>query len=133
MLQSRYLSRRVSWVAHSSRGELATSRAISESDWKVFRRIHPIALERFCQQVLADVERTAADTQQTSHERYLALYELMRRRDKELADAFDDLRRSTAIERLAGMLFHGLVTDEEMNRFSAEIRETCGSYLGIGR
>ena len=112
---------------------MATSRAISESDWKVFRRIHPIALERFCQQVLADVERTAADTQQTSHERYLALYELMRRRDKELAAVFDELRRSTAIERLAGMLSHGLVTDEELSRFSAAIREGIGSYVRTGR
>ena len=30
---------------------------ISEPDWKVLRRVHPLALERFCGRVLGEVER----------------------------------------------------------------------------
>ncbi len=32
---------------------------ISEPDWKLYRQLHPIALERFCQRVLSDLERLA--------------------------------------------------------------------------
>ena len=28
------------------------SREISEADWKLFRQLHPLALERFCERVL---------------------------------------------------------------------------------
>ena len=32
-------------------------RAIAEADWKVLRRVHPLALERYCERVLAEIER----------------------------------------------------------------------------
>ena len=69
--------------------------SISEPDWKLFRRLQPVALDRFCQKILTEIEGIAADTNKTHHERYLAIYERIRQRDKELAAAFDDLRRST--------------------------------------
>jgi len=28
---------------------------IKESDWKLFRRLHPVALERFCKQVIEEI------------------------------------------------------------------------------
>jgi hypothetical protein len=37
---------------------------ISESDWKVFRALHPLALERFCAGLLAEVEKLASTTDQ---------------------------------------------------------------------
>src|SRR5437763_151822 len=30
---------------------------IKEPDWKVLRRVHPLALERFCERVLAEIDR----------------------------------------------------------------------------
>ena len=30
-------------------------RTISESDWKLFRQLHALALERFCERVLSEV------------------------------------------------------------------------------
>jgi hypothetical protein len=53
------------------------SRTISEPDWKVFRELQRVALDRFCQRVLAEVERLIADSQKTNHEHYLALYKLI--------------------------------------------------------
>ena len=32
-------------------------RGINESDWKLFRQLQPLALDRFCQRVLAEVSR----------------------------------------------------------------------------
>jgi hypothetical protein len=105
-------------------------RTISESDWKLFRQLHPIALERFCQRVLSDIEGLAEDDAKTSHERYLAIYGLTQRRDSELAEIFNDQRRSTAVEQLAHMCALNLVADDEMARFSSETREVVRFLAG---
>jgi hypothetical protein len=103
---------------------------ISESDWKRFRHLHPLALERFCGHVLSEVGRLAADTTKSAHERYLAVFKLLREKDKELADTFDDMRRSTAWRQLALIRALGLVTDEEFSQFSAETRDAVQVWLG---
>jgi hypothetical protein len=96
---------------------------ISEAEWRVLRELKPIALERFCQRVLSEVAHLTSDTGKSAHERYLAVFKLIRRRDDELADAFDDLRRSTAMRRLACIKFHELLTEEELAHFSPETRD----------
>jgi hypothetical protein len=108
------------------------AREIPESDWKLFRQLHPIALERFCERVLADIGQLASETGKRAHERYLAIYQLVRRRDKELADAFNDKRRSTARLQLVIICRHGLLTEEELARFSAETRAAVQIFPGEG-
>lgn len=104
--------------------------AISEPDWKLYRQLHPVALERFCQRVLSDIEGLAKDSAKTSHERYLAIYSLIQQRDRELADIFNDQRRSTAIERLAQMRALNLVTDDEMAHFSPDTCQVIRFFTG---
>ena len=99
------------------------SRQIRESDWKVFRQVHPVAVNRFCEQVLSEILSIASDSTKTPYERYLAIYKLIRERDRILGDAFDDMRRSTALLRLSVIHLHGLLTEEEMARFSPEARD----------
>lgn len=70
---------------------------IAESDWKLFRQLHPVALERFCQQILRKIESINADNSKIFHQRYLDIYKVIKRRDKELSTTFNDLRRSTAL------------------------------------
>lgn len=108
------------------------TRAISEADWKVFRQLQPLALERFCQRVLDEISRITSDGKMTSHERYLAVCRLIERRDKELGSAFDGMRRSTAWMQLAHLQNHELLTEEEMSRFSPETRAVVALYLGAG-
>jgi hypothetical protein len=105
------------------------SRDFRESDWKVLRQLHPIALERFCRRVLDEIQQVIADTSRSSHERYVAVYDLTRQRDHELADAFDDMRRSRAFVRLLNIQFHQLLTEEEIGRYSPEVRESLRSWL----
>ena len=104
-------------------------RESSESAWKRFRQLQPIALERFCQRVLSEVGRRVAETGKNSHEQYLALFELIERRDKELAAAFNDPRRSTALLQLARIQTHKRLTDEELSRFSTEARGAVQVFL----
>lgn len=108
-------------------------RDIRESDWKVFRELRTLALDRFCQRVLAEVSRLSADPGTNSHKRYLEIYALLQRRDKELADSFNDPRRSTALIQLARIRFEELLTDEEFDRFSPETRTVVQGLLEMWR
>jgi hypothetical protein len=94
-----------------------------ESDWKVFRKLREVALERYCERVLKDVRRTVDAPNSTYHERYLKLWELLRTRDKTIAVAFDDSRRSQVIIQLANMIAEDLLSDAEINQFSEDTRE----------
>lgn len=99
-----------------------TGRDIPERDWKVFRTVREAALDRFCARVLKKAASVIQD-KGTNHERYLRLYRLLQERDRDIAFAFNDFRRSTAIIQLARIHALGVVTNEELARFSPETRE----------
>lgn len=104
------------------------ARDIPESDWKLFRKYHPVALERFCQRLLSEVGRLTSDEGKSSHDRYLALSELIHRRNREIAAAFNDLRRSTALRQLAEIQSHALLSKEELAGFTPETLKTLDSW-----
>lgn len=99
------------------------TRQISETDWKRFRKLKPIALERFCRRVVAELGRVIADDEQSAYERYKWIYSRIQQRDRELADAFDGASRSTALRRLARIASLELLTAEELGDFSEETRK----------
>lgn len=107
------------------------SQDISEADWKLLRRLHPIALERFCARALSEAGDLLAAGGDDSHQRFLALRHLLQQREGELSDAFDDLRRSTARFRLASIQSHQLLTDEEFAQFSEATRNSVQAILEI--
>jgi len=95
---------------------------INEADWKVLRKLRQGALERFCERVLSEVVRLAAEPNQTNHERYLAVHKLLQKQDKKLGNMFDNPKRSEALLQLALMRSRDLFTEEEYARFSPETR-----------
>jgi hypothetical protein len=107
------------------------SRDIAESDWKVLRKLHPIALDRFCRRIVEEIESVAADSTPSHHQRYLAIYGLVERRDREIAGAFNDMRRSRAVIRICHLRTLGLLSDEEFARFSDQIRGFMQGILGF--
>jgi hypothetical protein len=123
------MSRRPRAVSSNSR-RLAMTRSISEADYKLFRRLQSVALDRFCQRILTEIAHIGSSTGQTAHERYLAIYRLIERRDREMADAFNGPRRSTAWQQLACIQGHELLTEEEMSRFSPETQAVMQLFLG---
>jgi len=110
--------------------EVAMMREIKEADWKIFRQVHAVALERFCLRVLDDSERLHKDTSHSAYERYIAIYRLFDERDKEVARLFNDLRRSTALWQIAALKGRGLLTEEEFARFSQETQSLVAALLG---
>ena len=105
-------------------------REIKESDWKLLRQLHTEALERFCKQILLEVARINADRVKSFHQKYLEIYAVLHRRDREIAQTFNDLRRSRALMMIASMKGHGLLTQDELSRFSQETQELVDVLLG---
>jgi len=104
------------------------SRDIPEGDWKVFREIHRVARERFCERVLSEIASASSAPDQSVHERYLKVFEIVRDKDKELGALFDNPRRSSALGQLSMIASAGLVTDEELSRFSPETRNSISAF-----
>ncbi len=105
--------------------------SVPERDWKVFTRIHPGALDRFCKRVLEEVDAIAKDESKSFHERYLAIYKLIQREDKEMANVFNDYRRSTAFWQIGIMYTHGLLTEEEFMQFTPETRNAIAALQEV--
>jgi hypothetical protein len=103
---------------------------IKESDWKVLRRLHPIALERFCERVLAEIDRVENDNARSFHLRYLDIFEIVQRRDRDIGRIFDDLKRSNALAMLTQIRANDLLLEQEFCSLSAETRNAIGLLLG---
>jgi hypothetical protein len=106
---------------------------LPEPDWRVIRAIHQTALDRYCARVLQDCATEIQDTNSSAHDRYLSLFRVVNERDASLAAAFNDLRRSTAIQRLASMISLGVVTDEELSQLSQATRDAATTLADIQR
>ena len=55
---------------------------MKESDWKHFKRVKEIALERFCAEAMLDFEEAIQKEDPSNHGRYLYLYKLVENADK---------------------------------------------------
>jgi hypothetical protein len=107
-------------------------REIEEPDWKVLRRVHPLALERFCERVLAEIDRVSHDGATSHHARYLQIFRILQQRDPEMARLFDNPRRSHALTMLAQIRSQGLLTEDEFSGLSPETRGAIQMLLGSG-
>lgn len=104
-------------------------RHIAESDWKLWRVLSKEALERHCQKTLTDAARLESG-EESAHARYLKLWQLVKRRDKEIAEVFDDPRRSRAYLQIALAVRKRILTRAELERFSEETQEIVSLLLG---
>ena len=93
---------------------------IPEPDWRVFKEVRAVALDRFCHRILNECRTLCDDHAVPAYKRYLKLYELIHERDEEIERAFDDFRRTTAITCLITMRQLGLMTQAELDRFSPD-------------
>jgi hypothetical protein len=107
------------------------SRDISERDWKVFRELHSVALERLCDKILIEARAQIEHPTKSSHEKYLTLFKLIQDRDDDIARGFNDFRRSTALMQIGVIHSMGLLTGEELRRFSPETLQIIGLYARI--
>jgi hypothetical protein len=98
------------------------SGGIPEADWKIFRQLRDVWLDRYCTQVNEQIKRLLSKPGMSAHERYLKVYRFLHDKDKKLGFAFDDFRRSTAFRQIRIIKDLGVITEEELGRFSEATR-----------
>ena len=106
--------------------------SIPEPDWKVFKRIREVTLQRYCERVISEARHIIDDgsSSMSMLDRYHELYTLMKERDKTLGRVVDDPRRSTALMQIGVIRSMKLWTDEEMAEFSQETRNYVDALFG---
>jgi hypothetical protein len=104
---------------------------IAEADWRVLRRVHSLALERYCERVLAEIERVTQNSAASPHQRYLDIFKIIERRDREIASIFNDPKRSNALTMLARIRAAGLLTEDEFSGLSPETRSAVELLLRV--
>jgi hypothetical protein len=96
------------------------SEGFPESDWRVFRELRPVWLERYCAKLNQQVIKKLSDSRRSEHERYIDAYRFIQKKDRDLGDAFNDFRRSTATRQISIIRTLGVVTEQEVARFSEQ-------------
>lgn len=97
--------------------------SIAEADWKVFRKLHPVLVNRYCQHVLQEIENIGKEDEKSPHERYLAIYQAIQKHDREIELLFNNPRRSSAIMQIMAIQSRGLLMEEERSLFSNHIKD----------
>jgi hypothetical protein len=95
---------------------------LKESDWKIFKTIKEIALEKYCTLVLEESQAVISKQDNNAHNKYLLLYKLLQNRDKQMALLFDGHSRSKAWLQLIAIRSEGLADDALLAKLSDEFR-----------
>lgn len=104
--------------------EIDMHKPIPESDWKKFKKVREVALQRLSQRILDEAQAVCRDESRTPHERYGDLYGLIQDRDRDIARAFDGFSRSLATTQLIIMANLDLLTEDEIAQFSPGIQKS---------
>lgn len=109
------------------------SRDIPERDWKKLRSFKEAALNIACERIFQKVERLIESRGSESYKYYSKLWKVLREQDEEISLMFDDLKRSTAIFKLAVWKRNGILSDENFKEFSEETQAHIESLCKIRR
>ena len=105
---------------------------IPEQDWKIIRKLKDKLLQKACDNILAKLKSIIADKQSNSHKTYLDLWKTLKKEDQELGLMFDDVKRSTALFKLATWKSSGLITDIDFEQFSEETKNKINIIEALG-
>jgi len=104
---------------------------IPKSDWKHFKIIRELALQRFCERALNELTEIAADESASQHGRYVEVYRKIQTCDEKIAAAFDNLSRSRMMVQLATIQSLDLIEDAELESFTQETRDKLKLFASI--
>ena len=106
---------------------------LKESDWKYLRNLKKTLLDRLCNRILDDMqaECNPEKRQPDVHQQYCKVYDLVKKRDKMVANCFDKWSRSDAIFNILFLIKYKVLTEEEIAQFSDETRERIKLHLDM--
>ena len=106
---------------------------IPEKDWKKLRSLKDSAINIACERIFEKIKKLTKSRGTENHKYYLKLWKLMEAEDKEISLMFDDLKRSTAIFKLAMWKKNGILSNESFNELSKNIQEHIDLILNINK
>jgi hypothetical protein len=100
--------------------------SIQESDWKYLRKREVEMLSTLCGRINEQSKNILND--ESEHEKYLKMYDHIKKSDKIVADCFNDWRRSNIWLKIQCLRRHDLLTDEHLNQMSDGVRSLIDHY-----
>jgi len=94
-----------------------------ESDWKLLRKIREEALAEACEQAFVVVERIAENRTGREHEAYLELWKYFKEKDREIANAFNNINRNNAMRSLINMVTYESISKGKLAEFTEETQQ----------
>ena len=87
-------------------------------------------LNQVCEQILGAVGNEIINKGNENHKAYLEVWEKIQAGDDDIAEMFNDLRRSNAVLKLAAWKRYGLLTESELHGFSEETQSVVLAIAG---
>ena len=109
------------------------SHDIPERDCKKLRAIKDAALNIACERIFQNITKLIDSRGAESHKYYLKLWKVLQEKDKEISLMFDDLKRSTAIFKLAMWKKNGILSGEDFEELTEETKKRIESICNIER
>jgi hypothetical protein len=91
-----------------------------ERDWKFLRSVFDEMLEALSRRINDEVRAILARTDMSENEKRRSVYDIVRKRDRVVAECFDDWRRSRLYERCWALKQHGLLKPEYIAKLTPE-------------
>ena len=104
---------------------------ISEKDWKKLRSLKDSALNIACERIFEKIKKLINSRGTETHKYYLKLWKMLKEEDKEISLMFDDLKRSTAIFKLAMWKKNGILSDEDFDELTEKTQQRIESICNI--
>ena len=106
---------------------------IAEKDWKKLRTLKDAALNIACERTFQKITKLIESRGAENHKYYLKLWKVLQEEDKEISLLFDDLKRSTAVFKLAMWKRNGLLSAEDFEELTEETQKRIESICNIER
>ena len=106
---------------------------IAEKDWKKLRSLKDTAINIACERILQKINILIESRGAESHKYYLKLWRVMEEEDKEISLMFDDLKRSTAIFKIAMWKKNGILSGEDFEELTEKTQQRIESICDIER
>jgi len=102
--------------------------SIQESDWKYLRKREAEMLSTLCGRINEQSKDILNNQSESEHEKYLKMYDHIKKSDKIIADCFNDWRRSNLWLKIQSLRKHDLLTNEHLDQISAGVRALIEHY-----
>jgi len=96
--------------------------SIAEKDWKLLRSMKEEKLNHACGEILQQISKEIEFEGNERHNSYLKVWKILNSEDRKICEMFDDLKRSNAILKLVSWKQNGLLTEQEISKFSEQTR-----------